>query len=107
MSAIPANIKSLSSVARFMEVIIKGKIDASRRFESKFYTRIITPAEDSYSRPQVVEVRSTPKLGQLGDEVTVTCRLGGFTRKPYRVTDKETGETLMITPVDLTLDAID
>lgn len=90
-----------------LQVFVKGKVEASRRFDGKRYTRIITPAADAYSRPQVVEVRSIAKLGDIGDETEVTCRLGGYTRKPFRSTDKETGETSMVTPVDLTLDAVE
>ena len=90
-----------------MEVLVKGKIDAQRRFGQVRYTRILTPAPDAYSRPQTVEVRSKQQLGSTGDEVTVTAKLGGFARKPYRVTDKDTGETSMVTPVDMTLDAVE
>lgn len=107
MSAVAENVKSLASVKRFMEVTIKGKIEASRRYENKHYTRMVTPAPDAYSRPQVVEIRSNQKLGQRDDEVTIDCKLGGFTRKAYRAIDKDTGETAMVTPVDLTLDAIE
>lgn len=105
MSAVPSiapNAKVLP-----LQVLVKGKVEASRRFDGKRYTRIITPAADAYSRPQVVEVRSVAKLGDLGDETEVTCRLGGYTRKPYRTTDKETGETSMVTPVDMTLDVVE
>lgn len=90
-----------------MEVFIVGKIDASRRYEGKSYTRILTPAADAYSRPQVVEVRSSAKLGDRGEEVQVKCQLGGFTRKPYRITDKDSGEQTTITPVDMTLDLVE
>lgn len=90
-----------------MEVIVKGKIDAVRRHESKRYTRILTPAPDAYSRPSVVEVRSTQQLGQKGDEITVTAKLGGYTRKPFKITDKDTGEISTVTPVDMTLDAVE
>lgn len=107
MSAVAENVKSLSSVKRFMEVTIKGKIEVSRRHESKYYTRMVTPAPDAYSRPQVVEIRSNQKLGQRDDEITVDCKLGGYTRKAYRATDKDSGETSMVTPVDLTLDAVE
>lgn len=107
MSAVMDNLKPLSNVKRMMEVTIRGKIDASRRHESKHYTRLITPAPDAYSRPSIVEIRSNTKLGQRDDEITVDCKLGGYTRKAYRATDKETGETAMVTPVDLTLDAIE
>lgn len=105
MSAVP-NIAPSAKVFP-LQVLVKGKVEASRRFDGKRYTRIITPAADAYSRPQVVEVRSVAKLGDLGDETEVTCRLGGYTRKPYRTTDKDTGETTMVTPVDLTLDAVE
>lgn len=105
MSTLP-NIAP-SAKALPLQVFVKGKVEASRRFDGKRYTRIITPAADAYSRPQVVEVRSVSKLGDLGDETEVTCRLGGYTRKPYRTTDKDTGETMMVTPVDLTLDAVE
>lgn len=90
-----------------MQVRIKGKIDAQRRHGQVRYTRILTPAPDAYSRPQTIEVRSKGQLGGTGDEVTVLATLGGYTRKPFRSTDKETGETAMVTPVDMTLDAIE
>lgn len=90
-----------------MSVLVKGKVEANRRYESLRYTRVITPAPDAYSRPQVIEIRSKIKLAEVGDEVTTLCRLGGYTRKPYKVTDKESGEVTTITPVDLTLDAIE
>ena len=92
---------------QLMQVAIRGKIVARRRHEKTHYTRIVTPAPDLYSRPQTVEVRSKQSLGQPDDEITVTAVLGGFTRKPFRSTDKETGETSMVTPVDLTLDAVE
>lgn len=100
----------LNSVAQAkpvpMQVLVKGKIDASRRHDGKTYTRLLTPAADAYSRPQVLEIRSSGKLGDRDEEVTVTCTLGGFTRKPFRFVDKDTGETTMVTPVDMTLDAV-
>jgi hypothetical protein len=68
---------------------------------------MITPAPDAYSRPSTIEVRSKNKLGEIGEEISVSCKLGGYTRKPYRITDKDTNETSMITPVDLTLEAIE
>lgn len=90
-----------------MQVFIKGRIDAARRHEKTTYTRIVTPAPDPYSRPQTIEVRSKQRLGQAGDEITVQAVLGGFTRKAYRATDKDTGEVTMVIPVDLTLDAVE
>jgi hypothetical protein len=96
-----------SRAPAFMQVTVKGKIDARRRHDKTNYTRIVTPAPDPYSRPQTIEIRSKGALGQVGDEVIVQAQLGGYTRKPFRMTDKETGETMMVTPVDLTLDAVE
>ena len=90
-----------------MQVLVRGRLEKSRLYDGKRYSQIITPAPDAYSRPQIVEVRSKSRLGDVGDEVAVTCLLGGFSRKPYRVTDKQTGEMVTVTPVDHTLDAVE
>lgn len=90
-----------------MEVLIKGRIDHTRRHESTWYTRMLTPAADTYSRPQTVEIRSKQRIGQISDETAVLCKLGGYTRKAFRSVDKDTGETSMVTPVDMTLDAVE
>ncbi len=104
----PATISPIKGAAPVpMLVTIKGKVDASRKHGAVRYTRIITPAPDAYSRPQTVEIRSKQQLGAREEEIVVTATLGGYTRKAFRSTDKETGETLMVTPVDLTLDAVE
>jgi hypothetical protein len=107
MSATAANVAPLNGV-RFMEVKVKGRIEASRLYEGKRFTRLVAPAPDAYSRPQTVEVRSSrQKLGEVGEEITVNAVLGGYTRKPYKVTDKDTGEIVTLTPVDHTLDLLE
>jgi hypothetical protein len=90
-----------------MQVVIAGRIDASRRYDGSTYTRILTPAPDAYSRPQVVQVRSKGRLGEKGEEITVRAQLGGFVRKAYKFTDKETGEVMTVTPVDHSLDLVE
>lgn len=90
-----------------MQVLVVGRVDAVRRHDKTIYTRIITPSPDPYSRPQTVEIRSKQRLGQPGDQVTQLGLLGGYARKPFPSTDKETGETTMVTPVDMTLDAVE
>ena len=96
-----------SKVLPLMHVAIKGRIDASRRYDKSRYTRVTTPAPDAYSRPQIIEVRSRSSLGQVGEEVTVTCVLCGFTRKPFKSSVQETGEVTLVTSVDLTLDLVE
>ena len=90
-----------------MQVLVRGRIDAVRRHDKTTYTRIITPAPDPYSRPQTVEVRSKQRLGQPGDEVAQLATLGGYARKPSRITDKETGETTTVIFVEHIVDAIE
>jgi len=108
MSAVqPIQSAAAARAVAPMEVFIRGKIDAQRRHGQVRYTRIVTPAPDPYSRPQTIEVRSKGQLGSTGDEVTVTAKLGGYTRKAFRSTDKDTGEVTTVTPVDLTLDALE
>ena len=86
---------------------ILGKVEAVRRYENKTYTRVICPAPDLYSKPSVVEIRSSGRIGQRDEEIDAIARLSGYTRKPYRVTDQATGEQSTITPVDHTLDLIE
>ncbi len=102
-SATPASAHKIGA----NQCLIAGRIESLRRHEQTRYTTIVTPAPDPYSRPQTVQVRSRAALGQRGDDVQVLCKVGGYTRKPFRALDKETGETTMVTPVDLTLDAIE
>jgi hypothetical protein len=105
MSAVPQAIPQ--PARQFMRVNIKGRIDAVRRHEGFRFTRMTTPAPDAYTKPAVVEVRSREALGQVGDEVSVVCDLGGYPRKPYKVTDANTGEIRTITPVEHTLNLVE
>lgn len=104
MSAVP---QTVAPAAQPLRVFIRGRIEAQRVHEGFRYTRIICPAADAYSRPETVEVRSKARLGETGEEVTCTARLGGYTRKPYRSTNRDTGEITNITPVDHTLNAVE
>ena len=90
-----------------MEVTIVGKALRVRRYEQFFYTAIITPAADLYSKPQVIEIRSKARFCEKDEEVRVTAKIGGYEGKPYSVTDKETGERRQLVPVNLYLDALE
>ena len=103
-----SSIKDKSALSLLpMHVLVKGRIESSRSHEGKRYTHIMTPAADAYSRPQLVEIRSKLKIGEKGEEVSVTCSLGGYQRKPYQAKDKNTGEITTVTPVEHTLDLIE
>lgn len=100
MSTTPATIKP-------MQVMVHGRVEASRNHDGVRYTRILAPAPDAYSRPQTVEIRSKQPFGARGDEVKVLAQLGGYTRRPFETRDKFTGELLKVFPVDMTLDAVE
>ena len=90
-----------------MQVHIDGKIDRKRRYDNKTYTTVITPAADEYSRPNVIEIRSSQNVGEIDEKISVDCVLGGYLGKSYSVTDRSTGELRQIVPVNLFLDLIE
>lgn len=92
---------------RAMEVLVKGKLVESRRVNDLVYSTIVAPAVDEFSSPSTVEVRSKKRFGEREEIVTVRCRLGGFRGRPFKATDKETGEMRTARTVVLTLDAIE
>lgn len=104
-----ANIDNskMKAAPKSMHVLVAGRIEASKTFDGKRYTQVLTPAQDAYSRPQLVEIRSKGKLGDKGEEVSAQCLLGGFQRKPYEVKDKNTGEIVKVIPVEHTLDLVE
>lgn len=96
-----------AAAAKPMEVLVKGRIEAVRRHDQSRYTRVATPSPDPYSRPQIIEVRSKSLIGQKGDEVAITGKLGGYVGKPFKFTDKETGEIGTGQSVTMTLDLVE
>lgn len=108
MSAVPQTLSSVAGVKPMpMRLRVVGRIDSTRTHEGDRFTRVLTPAPDAYSRPQVLEIRSKgrDKIGEAGDEVDVQCTLGGYPRKPFRVTDAS-GETRLVTPIEHTLELV-
>lgn len=105
MSAVSSQVPSATALAP-MVVIVKGKVLRVRRHEQTFFTTVVTPAQDEYSRPQFVEIRSRERIGDAEQVITQRCRLGGYEGRSYRVTDKHTGEPRTAVPVNHTLDAL-
>ena len=97
----------VSSGAKALHVVVKGKVLRVRRYEKHIYTTIVCPAVDQYSRPSVVEIRSKARFAEGDDETAVTAVLGGYEGKSYRVTNRETGEATSLTPVHMFLDAVE
>lgn len=90
--------------SKTLHTVVQGKVLRVRRYEQFTYTAVICPAPDVYTRPSVVEIRSKSRFADSEEEVKVNCVLGGYEGKPYRATDRETGESRQLIPVNLFLD---
>jgi hypothetical protein len=93
--------------SKAMEVMIRGKVVSARRHEAFHYTLVAIPSPDEWTGPQKVELRSKQKVGTRDEIVTVRARLGGFEGRPFKATDKETGEIRSARSVFHTLDVIE
>lgn len=87
------------------EVQLMGQVRDVRKHEDWVYTRITLPAESPYESPAVVEVRSKKRLGQPGEEIQVSARVGGYLKR-FSYTDKATGEQVFRSTVTMYLDEI-
>lgn len=104
VQVIPMGGKTVSIA---MRVSVQGRVESVKTYDGKRFTKIMTPAADSYSQPQIVEVRSKCQVGARGDEVAVTCTLGGYNGRPYEAKDRSSGEVVKVVPVFMTLDLIE
>lgn len=64
------------------------------------------PAPTNYDRPGFVQVKVPRRIGQKGDEVQITARVGGYNRKPYERRG-EGGVLETVQPCDNTLEWVD
>lgn len=88
-------------------VKIAGKIENVTSFNNGgFATQVMLPAEDQYSMPAHVEIRSDKRLGSKGEEIDVLCAISGWPRKWSKV-DKETGEQRSGTSINMVLRAVE
>lgn len=105
MSATSEKVSSLTQ-PKIGHVYISGRIDAVRRFENRTFTRVVMPAPDPYSSPSSVEVESTSRLGDIGDDLKCNAILSGY-RNDYKSLDKETGEYRTIRSARITLKVLE
>lgn len=89
------------------QAVLRGRVEAVKRFDGRTFTRLLQPAADAYSKPAVNEIVSKASVGSVGDEVTVRVRIAGYMRKSYQVTDRETGEVRRVQPVENVLEAVE
>jgi hypothetical protein len=86
---------------------VVGRVDSVDRYNNVFTTKVLCPAADLYSKPAVVPIRSTVRIGTKGDDIDVLVRLGGYPKKPYQATDKNTGEIRTVSQAEATLDLVE
>ena len=89
------------------QVVIAGRIEALRRHDGRVYTRVLQPAADAYSRPASKEIISKVSLGAVGDVISQLCKVEGYTRKPFTVTDSQTGEQRRVVQCENLLVAVE
>ncbi len=87
------------------QVPLTCRIEESRQYNQKFYTRVTTPAPDEFSMPSQFELRSDQQIGSIGSSVQVLCSLSGFT-KSRQYTDRQTGELRQVLDKTTYLDVI-
>ena len=90
-TAIPASL-AVKPVHMVFHAV--GRIEHAEKYQNNFTTLIKTPAQDAYSYPPTIAVRSKSRLGSVGDEISIKCTISGVPRT-FQRKDKETGE---ITP---------
>lgn len=69
-------------------------------------TLVKLPNPDEFSTGATLELRSTRRLAQPGEDWSGWVRLGGYARQ-YKATDSETGEQIVVRTADIRLTVIE
>lgn len=70
------------------QIFIHGRIQHVSKYENKFDHVIVTPAPDAYSKPELMRVSSSNRLGTSGEDVKVLCTYHGWSND-YKNKDGE------------------
>lgn len=75
-----------------LQTMISGRVDNVRVYDGKCYTTVTCPAKDTFSMPSVIEVQSSKRFAEVGQDLTPRlCNVSGYI-KPFKYTDQDTGE---------------
>lgn len=58
--------------------ILQGKIDGVSEFKGNWSTRIVMPAHDEYSKPEIALLKTNHKVGSVGEMYTGAVKPCGF-----------------------------
>ena len=89
------------------QTYLVGRVEQVELVNNVRYTTIICPANDQYSSPEIITIRSKRPLGAKGDEIRQLCHVGGFRGRAFETKDKDTGEIRKVRQVQHTIDAIE
>lgn len=88
----------------------RARITSARRLNTEagavWLSLCKLPNPSEFESGGTIELRSTQRLGQVGDEFTGWCRVGGYPRQ-YKATDKETGEQVLVRTAEVRLTVIE
>jgi len=73
-----APVASIASSLKLNQIVIQGRIEHVEKFNDKFDHIIITPSPDVYSKPALMRVNASSRLGSQGDDVKVLCSFNGW-----------------------------
>ena len=73
-----APVASIAPSLKVNQMFVQGRIENVTNFEGKFEHIIVTPAPDAYSKPALMRVNATSRLGTKGEEVKVLCAFNGW-----------------------------
>lgn len=81
----------------FNQGMIQGRIESKRSIstqQGKLYLTVLKlAAQDSYSHPSTIELRSNDPLGEVDETISVKVQLGGLPNNyETKSIDRQTGE---------------
>lgn len=73
-----APVASIAPSLKANQIFVQGRIEHVTKFNDKFEHIIITPAPDAYSKPSLMRVNATNRLGSKDEDVKVLCTYQGW-----------------------------
>ena len=106
----PSKVTPMMPKLNIAEAFLSGLIASRRKITTTngalWLTLLKLPAQDEYSHPSTVEIRSRSPIGNLDDKWSGVVKLSGFPRS-YNSTDQETGEVSNVKTAQNIFDVID
>lgn len=73
-----APVASIAPSLKVNQMFIQGRISHVSKFNDYFEHIIMTPAPDAYSKPSLMRVNASTRLGQKEEDVKVLCSFNGW-----------------------------